>query len=296
MRDVEKRNDIYKKAKAFAEASEEKLADGFKYVIENVEVAKKEVEKMANMKDSELEEYLKTNSKSVLDKIIGAVKKYSGKMKANADLFPSFLKDAEKADNIVEFIKEVLDEEELSGWGKYPEIVETLRIWLLKIFYASYKKPSLLGTLAEVLSLPYVIAGAMAFDAVSNHIEKKKQKATAVEEIKIEPVKKRIYRNHCWNCHSPVTEEDERCSECGWYICSCCGKCKKGCSAQSHQYHSSFEDDLPFYSATDLKHDCLDDEPDLEPDEYNTMLEECGNDEDFLESTPEYWEYLYNEK
>ena len=103
------------KAKAFAEGAKEKLTDGFKFVTENVDVAAEEVKKMANMSDRELEEYLKTNSKSVLDRIVDAVKKYSGKMKDNAEFFPNLKNTADKADNIIELIKEVLDEEELSG-------------------------------------------------------------------------------------------------------------------------------------------------------------------------------------
>ena len=97
------------KAKAFAEGAKEKLTDGFKFVTENVDVAAEEVKKMANMSDRELEEYLKTNSKSVLDRIVDAVKKYSGKMKDNAEFFPNLKNTADKADNIIELIKEVLD-------------------------------------------------------------------------------------------------------------------------------------------------------------------------------------------
>ena len=89
------------KAKAFAEGAKEKLTDGFKFVTENVDVAAEEVKKMANMSDRELEEYLKTNSKSVLDSIVDAVKKYSGKMKDNAEFFPNLKNRADKADNII---------------------------------------------------------------------------------------------------------------------------------------------------------------------------------------------------
>lgn len=121
------------KAKAFAEGAKEKLTDGFKFVTENVDVAAEEVKKMANMSDRELEEYLKTNSKSVLDRIVDAVKKYSGKMKDNAEFFPNLKNRADKADNIIELIKEVLDEEELSGWGKFKAIVKELVKWLVRL-------------------------------------------------------------------------------------------------------------------------------------------------------------------
>ena len=121
------------KARAFAEGAKEKLTDGFKFVTENVDVAAEEVKKMANMSDRELEEYLKTNSKSVLDRIVDAVKKYSGKMKDNAEFFPNLKNRADKADNIIELIKEVLDEEELSGWGKFKGIVKELVKWLVRL-------------------------------------------------------------------------------------------------------------------------------------------------------------------
>lgn len=121
------------KAKAFAEGAKEKLSDGFKFVTENVDVAADEVKKMANMKDNELEKYLKENGKSILDKIVNAVKKYSGKMKDASEFFPNLKNRADKADNIVELIKEVLDEEELNGWGKFKAIVKELIKWLLRL-------------------------------------------------------------------------------------------------------------------------------------------------------------------
>lgn len=133
MRNVNEEVTMGEKAKAFAEGAKEKLTDGFKFVTENVDVAAEEVKKMANMSDRELEEYLKTNSKSVLDRIVDAVKKYSGKMKDNAEFFPNLKNRADKADNIITLIKEVLDEEELSGWGKFKAIVKELVKWLVRL-------------------------------------------------------------------------------------------------------------------------------------------------------------------
>lgn len=227
----EERDGMYEKAKSFAEGAKGKLSDGFKFVIENVDVATNEAKNMACMKDDELEEYLKKNGKSVLYKIMDAVKEYSGKMKDNADIFPSFNARAEKADNIVVLIKQVLDEEELNGWGKYPEITETLRIWILKIFKTSYKKPTLLSMAIETLTLPCLVAGVMVCDGIINHIEKKKQTVTVADEEKVAPApqRKRIYRTYCWDCHHAVTEADNRCPKCGWYICSFCGKCSWSC-------------------------------------------------------------------
>ena len=147
------------KARQFAENAKEKLTDGFKFVTENIEVAADEVKKMADMKDSELEEYLKKSGKSVLDKIVDAVKKYSGKMKDNADIFPSFKERAEKSDDIIKLIKEVLDEEELNGWGKFKAIVKELIKWLLKL---------LLKVGAIVLKIAIVVAvGAIKIGATT---------------------------------------------------------------------------------------------------------------------------------
>lgn len=147
------------KAKAFAEGAKEKLSDGFKFVTENVDVAADEVKKMANMKDNELEKYLKENGKSILDKIVNAVKKYSGKMKDNADIFPSFKERADKADNIIELIKEVLDEEELNGWGKFKAIVKELIKWLLRLLL---KVGAIVLKIALTLTVGAIKIGATA--------------------------------------------------------------------------------------------------------------------------------------
>ena len=142
-----------KKAKAFAEGAKEKLTDGFKFVTENVDVVADEVKKMANMSDRELEEYLKRNSKSVLDRIVNAVRNYADKSRKQGEEFPFFKSDldenADKADNIIELIKDVLDEKELNGWGKFKEIVKELIRWLVRL---------LLKVGAIVLKLAFTIA------------------------------------------------------------------------------------------------------------------------------------------
>lgn len=123
------------KAKAFAEGAKEKLTDGFKFVTENVDVAADEVKKMANMSDKQLEEHLKTNGKAILDKIVDAVKGFANTSRENERRFSGFgfKQDADKADSIIELIKAVLDEEELSGWGKFKAIVKELVKWLLRL-------------------------------------------------------------------------------------------------------------------------------------------------------------------
>lgn len=151
------------KAKEFAEASKEKLAKGFEFVVENVDVAADEVKKMANMNDTQLENYLKNNGKDVLDKIVNAVKNFATKARKDGESF-SFFSDvandsAVKADNIVELIKDVLDEEELSGWGKFKAIVKELVRWLLRL---------LLKVGAIVLKIAFtIVVGAVKIGATT---------------------------------------------------------------------------------------------------------------------------------
>ncbi len=151
------------KAKEFAENAKEKLADGFKFITENVDTAAEEVKKMANMNDNQLEEYLKDNGKDILDKIVKAVKKYSGDLKKIMERHPDktdkFITKINESDNIIELIKEVLDEEELNGWGKFKAIVKELIRWLLRL---------LLKVGAIVLKIAIVVAvGAIKVGAIT---------------------------------------------------------------------------------------------------------------------------------
>lgn len=198
------------KAKAFAEGAKEKLTDGFKFVTENVDVAADEVKKMANMSDRELEEYLKRNSKSVLDKIVNAVKGFANKSREDGKKF-SFFSDvanenADKADNIIELIKEVLDEDELSGWGKFKAIVKELVKWLVRLLLkvgaivlkiaftlvvgtvkigatALVTAGKALGVVNKEVVKPTVKAGKTAWN---NHKERKAAKEAAMDEIEEE--------------------------------------------------------------------------------------------------------------
>lgn len=151
------------KAKEFAEASKEKLAKGFEFVTENVDVAANEVKKMANMNDSQLEEYLKDNGKDILDKIVDAVKKYSSDLKKVMERHPDkashFTDKINESENVVELIKAVLDEEELSGWGKFKAIVKELVRWLLRL---------LLKVGAIVLKIAFtIVVGAIKIGATT---------------------------------------------------------------------------------------------------------------------------------
>lgn len=38
------------------------------------------------------------------------------------------------------------------------------------------------------------------------------------------------YKNHCWKCGASInSNNNRRCSECGWYICNNCGACEYDC-------------------------------------------------------------------
>jgi hypothetical protein len=145
------------KARAFAEASKERLVNGFKFVTETVgeaaDIITEESKKMANMSDEELSEYLKVNGKEILDNVMKAVRNYADKSRKQGEEFPFFKSDldenADKADNIIELIKDVLDEKELNGWGKFKEIVKELIRWLVRL---------LLKVGAIVLKLAFTIA------------------------------------------------------------------------------------------------------------------------------------------
>lgn len=151
------------KAKALAEGVKGKIEDGLKFAVENVDVAADEVKKMANMNDKELEEHLKTNGKAVLDKIVNAVKGFANKSREDGKKF-SFFSDvanenADKADNIIELIKEVLDEEELNGWGKFKAIVKELIKWLLRLLL---KVGAIVLKIALTLTVGAIKIGATA--------------------------------------------------------------------------------------------------------------------------------------
>lgn len=123
------------KAKEFAEASKERLEKGFEFAVNNVKELKTIAEDVSNKTSEELEVYLKDNAKSLLDKIIGAIKKRSESFKAGAEVFPDLMEESEKCDNIIELIREVLDDDSKKGWGKFTEIVKAIAVWLVKLFF-----------------------------------------------------------------------------------------------------------------------------------------------------------------
>lgn len=45
------------------------------------------------------------------------------------------------------------------------------------------------------------------------------------------------YKNHCWNCGSSIdSKNNERCDDCGWYICSRCGACSQEKNHHKNKY------------------------------------------------------------
>lgn len=250
-------NEIYQKARKNAEIYQKEILQAFNFLIENVDSVKEEAVKLAYMKDADFENYIKANNKSVLDRVVEAIQSFAYKSKENIEKFSFFAdvakENAEKSDNAIRIVRKIIDEDNLNGWGQDEEIVEVLRIWLLELLRASYKKPTLLGTLLEAITLPYAIAGVATISAVSDYKDKqveKKKKAVASEDSG-----KRLYRNHCWNCQHTITEQNTRCSECGWYICPACGKCKRGCNGKTSHY-DDIDDSYPeTYELADM-YDC----------------------------------------
>lgn len=44
------------------------------------------------------------------------------------------------------------------------------------------------------------------------------------------------YQNQCWLCHHEIdSRKNRRCPYCGWYICTLCGSCKRGCNRETKE-------------------------------------------------------------
>lgn len=123
------------KAKEFAEASKEKIEAGFKFVIDNVDGAREIVEDMADMSSEDLEVYLKTNARNIFDRLMEKINSYRDDMQEGQALFPNLKARFEKCDNIIKTIREVLDDDNKKGWGKFVEIVKSLIVWIVKLFF-----------------------------------------------------------------------------------------------------------------------------------------------------------------
>jgi hypothetical protein len=70
---------------------------------------------------------------------------------------------------------------------------------------------------------------------------------TPTEPVELGPKRKR-YENICWRCHTPVTSDNnKRCRDCGWFICSYCESCKKDCPRNdeaAYPFLPDFPDDF----------------------------------------------------
>lgn len=164
------------KAREFAEASKEKLENGFKFVVENIGEAKEIVEDMADMSSEELEDYLKDNAKGIFDKLMEKIKSYRNDMKEGEELFPNLKTRYMKCDNIIDTIREVLDDDTKKGWGKFKEIVKSLIVWIVKLF---------VKVAAIVLKLAFtVIVGAIKIGCTTVTTAVKVAKVANAEIIK----------------------------------------------------------------------------------------------------------------
>lgn len=226
---------MYEKAINFAETSKNELSTGYKYIISNISLAKEEVIKMSNLKTDELENYLLTNNQTIFDRIMDSLKIYENELKEDLEFFPGIINDIERINSIIELLEKVIDKNKNSGWGIYENIVTVLKIWLLKLFYVSYKKPTLLGIILDIgITLSFAslylvgnVVGEVVKNAKVNTENAKRANITAHKNTT------RTYRNRCWNCHSGITEENTKCYRCGWYRCSTCGSCMQGCSTNN---------------------------------------------------------------
>lgn len=209
------------KAKEFAETAKDKLAEGFKFATGNIDSVADEVKKMANMNDVQLEKHLTEKGKEILDKIVKGIKSFANKSKEDGKKFPFFAdvanENAAKADNIVELIKATLDEEELSGWGKFKAIVKELVKWLLRLLLkvgaivlklaltvavgtikigatAIVTTGKVIGVLNKEVVKPTVKAGKNAWAThKANKVEKAKATVKEAEEEEFEEVREALF-------------------------------------------------------------------------------------------------------
>lgn len=154
----EESKSLREKAKTTFLKAQEKLEDGISFAIENIDTVADEIKGIANMNQQELGEFIKEKGESFINGIIGKVKEYSDRMKKHAVVFPSFSRNAEKADNLIENIKTVLDTEGLSGWGKIKGVVKEVISWLIGLFM---KVGAILLKITFVALVGLVKAGAV---------------------------------------------------------------------------------------------------------------------------------------
>ena len=200
------------KAKAFAEASKEKLANGFKAAVENIgsvgEKAKEISQIASGMGEEEFEDYLKVNGKAFIEHIVNKINKY----KDDVDGLPlnkftaNMKKDNKTFVDLINDIKETLGDTEETGWAKFKDIVKMIAGWIVKLFLkvASIVLKIAFVTLAGAIKVGFTILGTgiraagvlnkevvkptvkAAKTGLTNHKERKAKKQAAMDKIEEE--------------------------------------------------------------------------------------------------------------
>lgn len=154
-------NKVSENAKAFAEAAQEKVESAAKYAINTVSSVKDVVKDVASMKTDDLEDYLKDNAQSLWETIKEKISTHRDKLNRMKDIIPEAEEEARRFDNILNTFSEILDDEELNGWGKFKEIVKALVKWIVRIFL---KVGAILLKIAVTIVVGTVKIGAVAID------------------------------------------------------------------------------------------------------------------------------------
>lgn len=126
--------EVTENAKEFAEAAQVKVEEAAKYTINAISSVKTIIKDVASMKTDELEVYLKDNAQSLWEKIKVQIEERRNDLNESKVFFPELDKKSKKFDNILNTFSEILDEDELNGWGKFKEIVKELIKWIVRIF------------------------------------------------------------------------------------------------------------------------------------------------------------------
>lgn len=154
-------NKVSENAKAFAEAAQERVESAAKYTINAVSSVKDVVKDVASMKTDDLEDYLKYNAETLWDKIKDRITATRDKLSKAKEDFPELEEREQKLTNILNTFSEILDDEELGGWGKFKEIVKALVKWIVRIFL---KIGQILLKIAVTVVVGAVKIGAVAID------------------------------------------------------------------------------------------------------------------------------------
>lgn len=129
---------VAEKAAEFAEKSKETLEKGFKYALENLKEVGEIAQEYTGLSVEEIEQKIIDGGHNLVEKIVHTIENQIDKNVATGISVPSFKKamDAQnvKLGNIVNNIKEVLDRDDVKGWGKFKEIVKAIASWIGRLF------------------------------------------------------------------------------------------------------------------------------------------------------------------